>query len=110
MSPPEIHSLDYKGVRLRTHLTHADALAHMQRAGLAPAPIPPGCNTVLQPFTLASGETALAICQRGIAPIARDDERQVNGWSLLVLLTPGWAEADAAAILRSAATDLLEIK
>ena len=68
-----------------------------------------GCNTVLQSLTLASGERALAICQRGNAPIARDDEREVNGWSLLVLLSPGWSAADAAAVLDSAARDILEV-
>ena len=108
MSPPEIHTLDYKGALLRAHLTHSEVLTQLAAAGVAPLPIPAGCNTVLQPLTLAAGETALAICQRGIAPIARDDERQVNGWSLLVLLTPGWAEADAIAILKSAAADLLK--
>jgi len=99
--PPETYRLNISGAPICAHLDHAEVLALMQKANVVPGAIPLGCDTGFQHLRLATGEHALAICQRGITPLASDNERQINGWSLLVLEDAGWSEDDARAVLES---------
>jgi len=98
---PEIHTFLFHGAPIRAHLSHRDALSHILAAGVTPANIPDGFNTVEQDIVLSTGETALAVCQRRFAPIASDNENEVNGWMLIVLADPAWSGDDAKAILQS---------
>jgi len=106
---PEKHIITYNGAPIGVHLTHADALGAICAAGVEPGQIPAGCNTLLQPLTLQNGAHALGICQRGFSPRASDNEEQVNGWTLLVLLDPAWSATDAQAVLASVARSMLEL-
>lgn len=94
--PPETHVLTYAGRPVTAVLDHASALDLLRVAGEIPPPMPAGCNTVLHSFTTAGGQRALAIGQTGFQPVRDDDERQVNGWSVLILqATPIPDDADA---------------
>lgn len=104
---PEIHTFVLNGAPLRAHLSHTDALAVLAASGFNPPEIPPGCNTVRAHVELKSGEHALVSVQRGFAPTARDDEREVNGALLLVLTDPNWNSTDARAILDRALETIL---
>jgi hypothetical protein len=95
------------GAPLRAHLAHAEVLAILAAAGVPVPTIPAGCNTVRANLTLPSGEHALVSMQRGFAPIARDDEHEVNGALLLVLADAAWGEADARRILDAALQKIL---
>ena len=101
MSAPEILTFSFHGVPIRCHLSHRDALSHILAAGVIPAKIPDGCNTVKQDIVLSTGESALAVCQAGFAPTATDNENEVNGWMLYVLADPAWSGDDAKTILQS---------
>ena len=90
------------GAPLRAHLAHAEVLAILAAAGVPVPAIPTGCNTVRANLTLPSGEHALFSLQRGFAPVARDDEHEVNGALLLVLSDGEWSAADARKILDAA--------
>lgn len=95
------------GAPLRAHLAHADVLEILAAAGIPIPTIPVGCNTVRANITLPSGEHALFSMQRGFAPVARDDEHEVNGALLLVLADAAWSEADARKILDAALAKIL---
>ena len=95
------------GAPLRAHLAHAEVFAILAAAGVPVPTIPAGCNTVRANITLPSGEHALFSLQRGFAPVARDDEHEVNGALLLVLADAAWGEADARKILDAALTKIL---
>jgi len=95
------------GAPMRAHLAHAEVLAILAAAGVPVPAIPVGCNTVRANLTLPSGEHALFSMQRGFAPIARDDEHEVNGALLLVLADAAWGEADARRILDAALQKIL---
>ena len=105
---PEIYHVKYKGVILRVHQTHADVLAQLAKVNVAPPVIPPGCNTVALPVQLSTGEYAIVIGQCGFARSVSDDECEVNGLSLYVLLDRAWSAADACAVLESVALNDLE--
>lgn len=98
----ETVSFTINGAPLRAHLSHADVCAQLAAAGMPMPAIPAGCNTVRANITLPSGEHALVCVQRGFAPTAHDDEREVNGGLLIVLADAAWSEADAAKILDAA--------
>lgn len=98
---PEIKTFTVNGAPIRIHFSHADALSHILASGVIPANIPDGCNTVEQYIVLSTGETALAVCQRGFIPFDTDNENEVNGWLLMVLADPAWSGDDAKAILQS---------
>ena len=104
---PETLSFTVKGAPLRAHLSHADVLAILDAAGIPLPPIPAGCNTVRANRVLPSGEQALVFVQRDFAPVARDDEREVNGALLIVLADAAWSEADARKILDAALAQIL---
>ncbi len=88
------------GHRVVFDLDHARALALVTAAGLVPARIPPGCNTVYQHFRIAQGHHALLVRQRGFVPLQSDDERPVNGALALILLdADDMPPADAHALL-----------
>ena len=106
MQPETIHFKVF-GAPLRAHLAHAEVLAILAAAGVPVPTIPAGCNTVRANLTLPSGEHALFSMQRGFAPIARDDEHEVNGALLLVLADAAWGEADARRILDAALQKIL---
>jgi len=95
------------GAPLRAHLAHAEVLAILAAAGVPVPAIPAGCNTVRANLTLPSGEHALFSLQRGFAPVARDDEHEVNGALLLVLADAAWSAADARRILDAALQKIL---
>lgn len=95
------------GAPMRAHLSHADVCGILAAAGIPLPAIPAGCNTVRANLTLPSEEHALVFVQRGFAPIARDNEREVNGALLLVLADPEWSEADARKILDAALAQIL---
>jgi hypothetical protein len=105
---PETLTFTIFGAPLRAHLAHADVLAILSAAGLPVPTIPAGCNTVRANITLPGGEHALVSLQRGFAPIARDDEHEVNGALLLVLADAAWGEADARKILDAALAQILK--
>jgi len=108
MSNPEIHSFDFRGAPIRAHLSHADVVAILRTHGRDLPAIPPGCNTVSTEITLGSGERALVCVQGGFAPLASDNEQEVNGAVLLVLADPAWGAADADRILAAVHTHMLE--
>lgn len=95
------------GAPLRAHLAHAEVLAILAAARVPVPAIPAGCNTVRANLTLPSGEHALFSLQRGFAPVARDDEHEVNGALLLVLADAAWSAADARKILDAALQKIL---
>jgi hypothetical protein len=95
------------GAPLRAHLAHAEVLAILAAAGVPVPAIPAGCNTVRANLTLPSGEHALFSLQRGFAPVARDDEHEVNGALLLVLADAAWSAADARRILDAVLAKIL---
>jgi hypothetical protein len=95
------------GAPLQAHLAHAEVLAILAAAGVPVPTIPAGCNTVRANLTLPSGEHALFSMQRGFAPVARDDEHEVNGALLLVLADSEWSAADARKILDAALAKIL---
>lgn len=107
MKPETIYFTVF-GAPLRAHLAHAEVLAILAAAGVPVPAIPAGCNTVRADITLPSGEHALFSLQRGFAPVARDDEHEVNGALLLVLADVAWGEADARKILDAALAQLLK--
>lgn len=84
---------------MRLHLSHDDACAILAESGIAIPAIPTGCNTYKNYVTLASGEKAIFVIQSGCAPIAGDNEREVNGAMLMVLADAAWSEKDARKIL-----------
>lgn len=108
MSSAEVLTFPFRGAPIRAHLTHADVLAILREHGLALPPIPERRNTVSAAITMRTGERALVCSQRGFAPEARDDEREVNGAMLLVLADPAWSEADADRILAAVHEHFLE--
>ena len=107
MKPETIHFKVF-GAPLRAHLAHAEVLAILAAAGIPIPTIPVGCNTVRANITLPSGEHALFSMQRGFAPVARDDEHEVNGALLIVLADGAWSAADARKILDVALAQLLK--
>ena len=107
MSMPETHDFSFKGVPLRAYLDHVSATATVKRAGVAPPPIPAGMNTVRFPFVTDDGLHAVAVSQRGFAPRVTDDEHEVNGMSVVVLLDRSWNEKDAQSILTQFSEQLL---
>lgn len=106
--PPEIHRFTLAGAPLRAHLAHDEVVALLAAAGLPLPAIPPGFNTARAHLTLPTGEPALYSAQRGFAPLAADDEREINGALLLVLEDAAWAPADAARILDLALQKILD--
>ena len=106
MKPETIHFKVF-GAPLRAHLAHAEVLAILAAAGVPVPAIPHGCNTVRANLTLPSGEHALFSMQRGFAPVARDDEHEVNGALLIVLADGAWSAANARKILDAALAQIL---
>lgn len=85
----EMHDITVCGMAVRVILDHATACRMIREAGHEPPRIPAGCNTCTMLLRLRSGEPALAINQTGWAPIATDNEHEVNGCLLLILLDAG---------------------
>ena len=71
--------------------------------------IPKGKNTVWKHFTTRAGKHAVIVNQRGFEPAAEDNEQQVNGCSLAVLLDDVPAAA-ARAALEEWVKEILELK
>ncbi len=82
----EIHEITFQEVRLRVHSSHADADRILAANGWQIPSIPDGCNTSLFYFETKDGHQALAINQRGFTPTARDNEREVNGCTVIICL------------------------
>lgn len=104
---PETINFTVNGAPATAHLSHSDVCAILAVAGIPLPVIPAGCNTVRANLNLLSGEHALVFVQRGFAPVARDDEREVNGALLIVLADPEWSETDARKILDAALAQIL---
>lgn len=95
----ETYVVKLHGASVRVHLSHADCLRLLVEEGYGPPVVPAGCNTGTWQVQLASGEYALAVCQRRFRHTAADNEQELNGVSLMVLCDREWSEADAYAIL-----------
>jgi hypothetical protein len=95
-------------MQLGTIIDHKQSLAAYTAAGFAFPSIPSGKNTIWHHFETAEGDHAVIINQRGQAPIASDDEQEVNGCSLLVAIDPPDA-VTARATLERAVRELLEL-
>lgn len=83
--PIETHHIIFEGHSITAVLDHSMACEVVRTAGIEPPQIPAGCNTVLRSFRTAEGRDALYIAQLGFAPIAGDNEQQVNGAMCLIL-------------------------
>lgn len=96
--------------KINVNLDHAAAAAEYAAATGEDWPrIPPGKNTVWRHFVTRSGQHAIIINQRGFAPEATDNEQQVNGCSIAVLLDDVPAAA-ARAALEEWVKEILELK
>jgi len=82
---PETYPLTFQGKRVIAITDNATAIDILRVAGCAIPSIPHGCNTVTWIFEDTSGRAAIGIRQAGFDRILRDDEREVNGVSLLIL-------------------------
>ncbi len=75
-----------KTVKISIELDHSKALAAYTAAGNAYPTIPQGKNTVWHHFETTDGRQAVIINQRGFVPAAIDNEEQVNGCGLAVVI------------------------
>jgi hypothetical protein len=66
-------------IKIGVCLDHKEALKIYTDAGGAYPVIPPKKNTVWRYFADADGRLAVIINQRGFAPVASDNEEEVNG-------------------------------
>jgi hypothetical protein len=97
----EIHRIPFAGVELEIHSTHSDADRILEESGWKIPEIPDGCNTALFYFETKDGLQALAINQRGFAPLAKDNEQEVNGCTVMICLDRKLDLIDARARLKS---------
>lgn len=81
----EQYEITFQGHRILVVLDHSSAGQILAAAGWELPKIPPGCNTVLFPFTTKGGARALAVNQTGFNRERGDDEREVNGCMVYVL-------------------------
>lgn len=81
---PETYEIKFNGHRLTAVLDHATAADIVQANGQV-LMIPAGCNTVKLPFRALNGNAVLAYAQRGFAPLASDNEMQINGTGAVIL-------------------------
>jgi hypothetical protein len=96
----EIHDINFEGVHLRVHSSHADADRILAENGWQVPSIPKGCNTALFYFQTKGGLQALAVNQRGFDPKATDNEQEINGCSVLICLDRTLDLIDARALLQ----------
>lgn len=89
MPTPEIVDCEWEGCPVRAILSHADAVAFLDSEGLAAPAIPTGCNTVTAYFATRAGGQALAVNQCSFARELGDNEREVNGCTVVWCLVPG---------------------
>lgn len=97
----EVHEITFDGVRLRMHSSHSDADRILAENGWKIPSIPDGCNTALFYFETRDGLQALAVNQRGFAPTPKDNEREVNGCSIVICLDRSLDLIDARAVLKT---------
>jgi hypothetical protein len=96
----ETHDITFEGVHLRLHSSHADADRILAENGWQIPSIPDGCNTALFYFQTKEGLQALAVNQRAFAPLASDNEQEVNGCTVLLCLDSNLDLIDARALLK----------
>jgi hypothetical protein len=75
-----------KKLKIGINLDHAESLAAYQAAGHGYPAIPTGKNSVWYHFTTTDGRCAVILNQTGFAPQASDNEEQINGCMLAVML------------------------
>lgn len=85
-------------MKIGIELDHAAAAGILTDAGVAVPRIPPGKNTVLLHFSTAAGQPALAINQTGFSRVLADNEEQINGLSVAIVLDDTPAPAARAAL------------
>lgn len=96
-------------MKILTCLDHKQSLAAYTAAGHGFPAIPEGMNTVWHHFTMTDGTPAIIINQRGMTPIAADNEEEVNGCSLLIAREVE-NEDYARSVLEKTIKEILEIK
>lgn len=67
-------------------LDHKQALKIYRDTGAGYPAIPPGANTIWHHFKIEAGNHCVIINQRGFAPAAIDNEEQVNGCAVAMVL------------------------
>jgi hypothetical protein len=75
-----------KIIKVGICLEHADALKMFQESGREFPVIPEGKNTLVVHFITKDGKYAVLVNQRGFQPIAADNEEEVNGCMVAVIL------------------------
>lgn len=90
----------WEGSPVRIIMSHADALAKLAADGYLPPRIPEGCNTSTWYYQDRDGHQCLVANQRGFTRELQDDEEEVNGLGVFILLDPTVDLIDARAKLR----------
>jgi hypothetical protein len=73
-------------IKIGVCLDHAQAFKLYTDTGAEYSVIPRGKNTVWLHFTTTDGKPAVIINQRGFAPHASDNEEEINGCSVAIVL------------------------
>jgi hypothetical protein len=96
-------------IKIGVCLKHDDALKCYQDTGAGYPTIPPGKNTVWHHFKTMEGKHAVIINQRGFKRFVADNEEEVNGCTVAIVLDDV-PETKARAMLEKWVTEQLEIK
>jgi hypothetical protein len=99
--------LDISGRKYVFVEEHKQVDALLAEAGLAIPKIPDGCNTVIANVCLR-GQPALAINQTGFKPELGDNECEVNGCMLLILLDETGEDAIDFGLLEAARQTIMK--
>lgn len=89
----------WEGSPVRIIMSHADALAKLAADGYLHPRIPDGCNTSTWYYQDRDGHQCLVANQRGFTRELQDDEEEVNGLGVFILLDPTVDLIDARALL-----------
>ena len=104
----ETREISFAGSRFLGVLTHADVVEMLTEAGYALPGIPAGFNTVSIYFTTADKLQAMAMNQTGFVPVQSDNEREINGCTVVVCLDAKWERQRARYLLKALKNHLME--
>lgn len=105
----EKYKINFEGWEVEVEQDHLAAQRLIEAANIAAPKIPEGKNTVIFHFKNAAGQCCAGVNQRNFSPVAKDNEQQVNGLSLLTVEDSSLSKEAGEKILKSLIEDMLEI-